>query len=180
MKVTRLLFIGVSSLWIFFAFLSLLIYKKENPIRLNYELQQNIRMLFPQGWAFFTKSPRDENMQLYQLSDNRLTLVDGQRQATLANWMGLKRSSRAMSVEYAYLLYNAPTDKWVQCETDPAAFIASHRLTNVVVTNDTPHPYLEGTYYLIKKGIIPWAWAAQRNQPTLPCSILKFTVVCKR
>ncbi|WP_157579243.1 SdpA family antimicrobial peptide system protein [Spirosoma montaniterrae] len=180
MKATRITFVGISLLWAGLAFFSLLTYVKDTPVRFSYEFQHNLRTLFPQGWAFFTKSPRDENIQLYRWENNRLILVDGQRQATFANLMGFRRSSRAMSVEYAYLLYNVPTTKWTRCETDPEAYIRSHKLTEVRVENNTPRPYLSGTYYLIQRGIVPWAWSSQTNRITLPSSILKLTVICNR
>ncbi|AKD55837.1 hypothetical protein SD10_13950 [Spirosoma radiotolerans] len=180
MKATRITFVGISLVWAGLAFFSLLTYVKDNPIRFSYEFQHNLRTLFPQGWAFFTKSPRDETIQLYRWENNQLTLVDGQRQATFANLMGFRRASRAMSVEYAYLLYNVAADNWARCENDPESFIRTHKLTNVRVENNTPRPFLAGTYYLIQKGIVPWAWASQADHITLPCSILKLTVVCKR
>lgn len=180
MQATRITFLGISLLWIGVAFFTLLTYSKDNPIRFSYEFQQNVRTLFPQGWAFFTKSPRDENLQLYRFANNRLELVEGQRQATLANLMGFKRSARAMSVEYAYLLYDVPADKWTRCETDPEAYIRSHKLPTVTVDNHTPRPYLSGTYYLIQQSLVPWAWASQTRQIILPSSILKLSVVCKR
>lgn len=180
MNANRITFIGLCMAWAGISFFSLLTYVKDNPIRFSYEFQHNLRTMFPQGWAFFTKSPRDENMQLYRWENNRLVLVDGQRQATFANLMGFRRASRAMSVEYAYLLYDVPAENWVRCEGDAEAYIRTHKLTNVQVENSTPHPYLSGTYYLIQKGIVPWAWATQADRITLPSSILKLTVVCKR
>ncbi len=176
----RLAFVGLCLFWSGLAFFALLTYVKDTPVRFSYEFQHNLRTLFPQGWAFFTKSPRDESIQLYRWENNRLRLVDGQRQATLENLMGFRRASRAMSVEYAYLLYNVPAENWVRCEGDPEAYLRTHRLANVEVENHTPRPYLSGTYYLIQKGIVPWAWASEADRITLPSSILKLTVVCKR
>ncbi|UFH55074.1 SdpA family antimicrobial peptide system protein [Spirosoma sp. KNUC1025] len=180
MQATRFTFVGICLLWIGFAFLALLTYTKDNPIRFSYEFQQNIRTLFPQGWAFFTKSPRDENLQLYRFVNNRLELVDGQRQATFANLMGFRRAARAMSVEYAYLLYDVPADKWKRSEIAPEAYIRSHNLPEVTVINKTPSPLLDGTYYLVQQGLVPWAWSSQADKITLPSSILKLSVVCKR
>ena len=180
MKALRITFVGLCLVWTGLGFFSLLTYVKDTPIRFSYEFQHNLRTLFPQGWAFFTKSPRDETIQLYRWENNRLKLVDGQRQATFANLMGLRRASRAMSVEYAYLLYNVPADNWIRCETDPESYIRTHKLNNVRVDNNTPNAYLSGTYFLIQKGIIPWAWASQAAHITLPCSILKLSVTCKR
>lgn len=180
MNIIRFTYASLAMFWGAFIFLTLLIYSKDNPIRFKYELHNSIRTLFPQGWAFFTKSPREENIQVYQLIDGKLQPIAHQRQATLENWMGFRRSARAISVEYAYLLYNVPSDRWTRCETDVETYINTHTLPTVSVVNATPEAFLQGEYYLVQKGIVPWAWAKHASQINLPASILKLNVLCKR
>jgi antimicrobial peptide system SdpA family protein len=176
MKTQRISFVAICIFWVAFAFISLLVYVEDNPIRMNYKSSHSIRMLFPQGWAFFTKSPRDENIQIYQLVNGKLEVMPGQRQATFEHLMGVKRDARAMSVEYATMLYDIPPTKWVKCEVNPSEFIKKHPMAAVKVKNKTPLALLHGDIYLISQATVPWAWAKFAKNVTLPSNILHLNI----
>lgn len=176
MKKQRIFFMAICSFWAFFAFLSLLVYVEDNPIRMNYKSSQSLKMLFPQGWAFFTKSPRDENVQAYHLVNGKLEVLPGQRQATIDHLMGVKRDARAISVEYATMLYDIPATKWVKCEINASEFIKTHQVVAVKVRNTTPLALLHGDIYLISQATVPWAWSKFAKNVILPSSILHLNI----
>ena len=176
MKTLRISFVAVCLFWAAFTFFSLLVYVEDNPVRMSYKSSHNSRVLFPQGWAFFTKSPRDPNIQLYHIVNGKLEVLPGQRQATFANLMGVRRNARAMSVEYAKMLYEIPATKWVKCDINPNIFIKKYPLEALNIKNPTPRALLHGDIYLIQQATVPWAWVKFAKNVTLPSTILHLNI----
>ncbi|WP_323375807.1 SdpA family antimicrobial peptide system protein [Streptomyces alkaliterrae] len=114
----------------------------------------------PQGWAFFTKSPRDVELVPYVYRDGEWRSALRAPHARPSNAFGLDRASRSQGIEMALLLERAGelTD-WADCAgaltavdcLDTAA--ASDR-----VRNPSPEPSLCGTAAIVQMRPVPWAW----------------------
>jgi len=179
-KRIRLSFIFIWVFWIVFIGYIFVGYNDDNPIKIKYPgFDKKVRLFLPEGWAFFSKSPRDDYMQIYENSNGHLIEIKGQRHGALSNLLGLKRTSRSMSVEYSYLLSKVKTKvEWSECNDNIDSFIAKNVVKPVDVINKTRSPILCGKYYIAQYKVIPWAWANNYENVQLPCKLTLLNVIC--
>ena len=78
----------------------------------------------PQGWAFFTKSPRDEGLRVYSVSDGSLGDHVQPANAEPGNAFGFDRGSRSQGTEMGMLNAAVPDETWVSCEGPRQACLA--------------------------------------------------------
>ncbi|QFG69462.1 SdpA family antimicrobial peptide system protein [Ornithinimicrobium pratense] len=75
-----------------------------------------LRATLPQGWAFFTRSPREENLRVYPVTADGLAPHVQAAIADPGHAFGLDRAVRAQGTESALVQYAAPAGAWVDCE----------------------------------------------------------------
>ena len=153
-----------------------------NPVRLPFEDSLRVSRLLPQGWAFFTRDPREERLTVHRLRDGRLVPAGRSPHVRAANAFGLNRVSRAEGVELELLVAAAEqraTGGWTPCATVPAecarALIAIggvHDLDPVV-----PRPLVCGDVILKLEAPVPWAWS-RFPPPSSRCRLLAVRVRC--
>ncbi|MFJ8931964.1 SdpA family antimicrobial peptide system protein [Streptomyces sp. NPDC102364] len=116
-----------------------------------------VNRLAPQGWSFFTKSPRESELQPFVLRDSvwqdRLLAPHGAPH----NAFGVNRRSRSQGIEMALLLSKARSLRWTACDRDLEACLA-RATRHGHVTNRTPEPTLCGTVALVEQKPVPFAW----------------------
>ena len=125
-------------------------------------------VFFPQGWAFFTKSPRTPELLAMAMPESGL--LEGPLESlaygpnTQARWFfGADRTSRIQEFEYE-LLNSASSDLgWFSCEA--RASVECVRRAEVLgaersdITNHFPAATLCGDIALLRTGVTPWAYA---------------------
>lgn len=110
----------------------------------------------PQGWSFFTKSPRDPDVR-FLTSDSGV--ADGDQVQVLTphsrpvNFFGWNRSSRAQAAELALVVGELEDSQWTTCNQDTCDQMEDP----VVVANPEPDPSLCGP--LTFQQVEPVAWA---------------------
>lgn len=72
--------------------------------------------LLPQGWAFFTRSPREAGLRVYPVRDGALGGHAQPANAEPGNLFGLDRDSRSQGTEIGLLNAAVPDEAWVACE----------------------------------------------------------------
>lgn len=116
------------------------------------KIRPEIVAIFPQAWGFFSRSPRDPNYAVYQLTQNGEVLSLTTWPATTAsNFYGLSRRGRSQGVEVASLALGAPTDAWHQCPSDgdPAQCVRLQSDARAVPsTNRVPSPSACGEIFV--------------------------------
>lgn len=147
----------------------------ELPFR-DSENVQVLNHLAPQGWAFFTKSPRGESIRLFERTPAGVSDASSYPLSDPQNWFGLDRLPRAQGTEYGTLLASQPDDHWTDCTdfdacTDPS--IPSHPVDNPV-----PSPTYCGDVYAIGYGTTPWAWRHFGYDPRQPERTVRMSVTC--
>jgi len=181
----RLIFILIWIGWILFSFINLVYYNDDNPIKLKYGglLDTRYKVVFPEGWAFFTKSPRDDYIQLYQWKNNKFEEYPYQRQADLNNWVGLKRNARSIGVEFAYLVGKIPQgeNQWLGCDAGVLdSCVNDSNFRTFEITNNTKDPLISGRIFAVKRKVIPWAWSSNYKKVKLPIEIISLNVSCPK
>jgi antimicrobial peptide system SdpA family protein len=153
-----------------------------NPVKLPYGklIEPPLRMLLPQGWGFFTKSPRDEDFYIYR----RTPLLDESWQPVFKgpssephNAFGFNRMPRTQGIEYGVLLGLIPSDVWKTCKSRLLDCLNIGNTPRFKVINPNPIPVLCGSLALVNQKPVPWAWA--RSATTMPSSYVLLEVSCR-
>lgn len=151
-----------------------------NPIRLPFEDRFDVRLVLPEGWAFFTRDPKDERM-LPMIRGER----DQWRRASQTpnfqprNFFGIDRAARAQGVELGLLLEEARGAERAACEEAPEVCLARIPVAQRV-HNRSPNPTLCGQVGVVFQKAVPWAWSrsSQEKKIIMPSQILRMDVEC--
>jgi len=149
-----------------------------NPIKLPYASEIRISRWVPQGWAFFTRNPREDDTLLFERSaTGHWVSAMAAPHAQSRNVFGLNRKSRAQQIEMAVLFYEVPEDAWGVCESAPQACLANATVSDTV-ENTSPRPTLCGDVGIARQPPVPWAWSASAGSITMPSKVARLKVNC--
>jgi antimicrobial peptide system SdpA family protein len=147
-----------------------------NPVYLPGAAQTNSLVLAPQGWAFFTRNPREERLLVYGRGpDGWRPLLLGP-QARLRNKLGLARKPRAQGVELAQLVEQAQ-NAWEPCDADFHVCL-TRMSSETQVRNSGPNRTICGPVVVVAQEPIPWAWLREPEPVTMSSRILVLKVLC--
>ncbi|MDA1477342.1 SdpA family antimicrobial peptide system protein [Bacillus changyiensis] len=166
------LFISSAVLFIIF-FFSLLNALPQNV--LNASNTKNVMLkIFPQGWSFFSKSPRAEE---FLILDTQGNLAVDWPNNSMKNLFGIDRHGRAQGIEAGVLAFQANKDLWKKCEGNINKCVEES--DNIVqMENPSPNPTLCGRYTIIRRKPVPWAWANITSPSDQPSSFVEVEVKC--
>jgi antimicrobial peptide system SdpA family protein len=151
----------------------------DNAVTLPYEasIRQPVRHLLPQGWAFFTRDPREADLLPFTRDEN------GQWQAALLgphsefrNVLGFARASRAQGVEMGNLAGGLVENDWQDCRGPVAPCLEAAAV--VTVENSAPAPSLCGDVGFVSRPPVPWAWSHSQQNLTMPGTVARLEVSC--
>lgn len=137
----------------------------------------NLGAIMPQGWAFFTRNPREENYFIYQKVEGKYQQVI-QSNCSRSNLFGTARKSRVQSVELGDILAKVDGHEWLSCPEGIGQSRAVDTLTEVLVLNRVETPTICGLYYIEKKEPVPWAWGKYYKEIAMPSSVIKIHTIC--
>jgi antimicrobial peptide system SdpA family protein len=149
-----------------------------NAVQLPYEMKlgQPIRLVLPQGWAFFTRSPREPDVVPYLRVDGRWRAALATPNAEPRNLFGLSRTARAQGVELGMLIGELGRDQWLDCTVDPT--VCLERATSVAARNTSLIPTLCGQVGLVSQQPLPWAWSQARDETIMPGRVARMDISC--
>jgi antimicrobial peptide system SdpA family protein len=160
-----------------FAVFIALIYFPNGPLSPNVSpnTEAGLRELIPEGWAFFTKSQRDEQFSIFRrIGTTWVNAFDGP-QGEPHNMFGLNRAPRAEGIEFG-LLKASVGPRFVTC--NEAWQTCAKHLVPIKVTNTETAPLLCGPLIFILQKPVPWSWA-QFSRVAMPTRILSANVACR-
>lgn len=109
----------------------------------------------PQGWGFFTRSPKDDNVDVYVVNKGDLSLLSYPN-ASYKNYLGCSRKSRTIGMEISIVMEKLKNVSWDTVIVDRPQLQIPMMVHHV---NPKFLNYLsKGEYLLVKKPITPWAW----------------------
>ncbi|PTR38985.1 antimicrobial peptide system SdpA family protein [Rhodococcus sp. OK611] len=115
--------------------------------------------LFPQGWAFFTRSPQEESFGAFSDRDGQLVPLDETPHSSVGNALGLDRESRKQVAELTLILHDIKDSEWTKCQVESAdscrQFITEKTYQ---VHNTQPAPLYCGSVVVIGRTLAPWAY----------------------
>lgn len=148
-----------------------------NPLSSSKATALNMNLILPQGWAFFTKSPREAGILAYQKENDRLVCAN-MRNSGSENLFGLSRRARVQGVELGAILAKLKGEKWFECKDGLKNANHLDTIPSIVVLNTAASPTFDGEYVLEEKKIVPWAWSQSANEINMPSKIIKINVIC--
>jgi antimicrobial peptide system SdpA family protein len=154
----------------------------ESPIAASFLPKVTLLSLAPQGWAFFTRDPR-EPQKLLRAVGRDATGKPALRSVAVGrveDYFGIGRRSRAREVEIALLMEQLPpTKKWTACSGPLVECATSDaRVPTVELHNRALVRSLCGEFVATEQEPVPWAWAQHRDQVNMPAKAIKLKVVC--
>lgn len=150
----------------------------ENVVRLPYqeEASRHLRAVLPQGWAFFTKSARSEDVEIYALTDGSLRSVRAGALAEPRNAFGLDRKARAQGPEMATLVRDLGPDAWQPCTGDVLSCVPGSSTTGL--RNGYDAPTICGDIVFVRTEPVPWAYRDLVPSERRPTSAARAEVSC--
>lgn len=136
-----------------------------------------VQMLLPEGFAFFTRNPRERDLYVYQRTDSTWTSAMLGPKSKPSNLFGFSRKSRMQSVETALLLSETTQEDWTDCETREEACFSELPVQDTV-TNVQPAPTACGVVGFARREPVPWAWSNRADSLTMPSTITKLKISC--
>jgi len=178
-NIYNLCFITSLFVFIFFVF-SLFFYTiKVNPVKLKTELSQTAFTLLPQGWAFFTRSPREAQVLIYKSDYNKNFKEVNQRHSSYKNIFGLNRQASKMIAELQFIKKEINDTLYTKTEWNYQANNFGLIPTSVIdVKNQFKDPLLCGEYLLVFQKSIPWAWSKNIEKIKMPSKIIRIKIEC--
>jgi antimicrobial peptide system SdpA family protein len=146
-----------------------------NPMFFRFQKERPVTQLWlPEGWAFFTRDAREERDVLYRLSErDEPRMVTGRRE-----FLGFRRVPRSENVELAMLLQKARPKQWTDCRGSFERCFGTSQGTTVHLEPATLHPFLCGSFVVVRQRPLPWAWLGAAAKTPMPARLLYFDVKC--
>ncbi|AZQ65653.1 SdpA family antimicrobial peptide system protein (plasmid) [Flammeovirga pectinis] len=157
-------FILILLLFVYFVLLIFFVSIPDNTIISDSIFKKNIASISPQGWGFFTKSPREELIYLYNSNFERIDFNN----SSPKNFFGIKRYSRALSREVSILASNVNDSVWTEGK-GIQIFIKEERIIDI--KDDRIKHIKKGEYYLVKYNLPPWALSKVTSKDMIPYKI---------
>ncbi|WP_228558196.1 SdpA family antimicrobial peptide system protein [Myxococcus sp. AB056] len=151
-----------------------------NPIHLPFEKHFDMKLILPEGWAFFTRDPREDRTLPYlRTPEGQWVWASNAPNFQLQNAFGINRVSRAQSVELGILTNDAAALEQVACNEAPSTCLERAPVAKTL-RNKSPRPTMCGELGLVFQRTIPWAWSrTHQDKPiTLPSKVLRLNVEC--
>jgi antimicrobial peptide system SdpA family protein len=169
--------IGVAVFWLIVAIYSVYPALPYSPLQLPYANLLNTQLWLPQGWAFFTRDPREDRTLIFVRTNGAWQSAYLAPHARLANLLGLDRASRGQGVEMGTFLKWMNGKSWSRCHDRPVDCL--DRIPVLAqLDNKYPHPTLCGTIGLVQQKPVPWAWSRSPTPVVMPSIVVKLEVRC--
>ncbi|HMO38475.1 MAG TPA: SdpA family antimicrobial peptide system protein [Saprospiraceae bacterium] len=179
MKYT-LLFITLAITGLSIAMIILFSISSFNPVRAKKDFNRQVYTFMPQGWAFFTRNPREAQVQLYQQDDKGDWRKVQHFHAHYSNAFGLSRRTTTLITELQYFKTNDLQDEdFINCESNyQRGIVGCVPDSTIVLQNKFDKPILCGEYILTFQEPVPWAWSRSMHKISMPSKVIRLNIQC--
>ena len=168
-KVYFLLNFFLSLTFLFVIFINSIGY---NLLTFNKKWSFELQFLFPQGWGFFTKDPREDQTTIYKEENNSLKELDLKNGAP-NSWLGMTRKNRIMLIELIQIINQVDSSNWKGIDSKEKMKAFTDTTKAIEVINFVNNAQLEGNFFVIKQKPVPWSWRANKNNLFMPAKGIK-------
>lgn len=149
-----------------------------SPIASSRVSRQETFTLLPQGWGFFTRSPRERWYTYWSLASGQWSRVD-LKGTSIENWFGLRRRSRIRLVRLGMLHAALTKADWRPCHGEMSECVKT-------LPAGSPHAAVSWRDDALCRSIVivsaepwPWAWASLKRPLFYQGQIARVDVRCK-
>ncbi|WP_291152583.1 SdpA family antimicrobial peptide system protein [Flavobacterium sp. UBA7680] len=162
----------ISTFWILF--LSY-VFKASIPIPSLDSFKQKAILfnIIPQGWGFFTRDPRENEISTYYITDGSIIKFT-QTNGNLNNFYGASRKNRFHGVELGLIVSQINPNSWVKMKG--GKFILNQKIHTDTIINSLNPSNIKGDFFIVEQERIPWAWAKNSDTIIMPYKYAKIHV----
>jgi antimicrobial peptide system SdpA family protein len=139
----------------------------------------SIFTFYPQGWGFFTRSPRLP-IDVYLIKENGKWIADPRlKSGTFYNLFGLDRTGRVANGAYQKIHFEVAKSKWNFCkdyQMKDYSFLSDTISTVNVKIKKVPGLQMPSDLIIVSKAITPYAYKDFENRTGLPVSFIKLKI----
>lgn len=151
---------------LFFKLIS--VYFGNNPLNNSQTSMTNYVSIFPEGWAFFTRSSKEPRLHIYTCESNMIKSVN-LRNFSSDYYFGISRHNRVLNIEVNDIM------KKIQLDSINSFEIMSNdeqNLSNLIkiknvkfkdITVDKKNKDFKGKYILAIQYLLPWSLLSQKS-----------------
>ena len=140
---------------------------------LNESIQKQLSVIFPEGWGFFTKSPRDLIMQVYKIENdtvNSISMSTHSKEAIL----GLSRKPRVIGYEASIIANEIPKSFWKDNTTNNLTHYIND--STLIIKKNNFKYFKKGDYLFKLYKKVPYAWAKKNQEEFNPFKIARIKI----
>jgi len=153
---------------------------KVNPIKLKMDLDNKVFTFVPQGWAFFTRDPREAQITIYKKNDKDQFVEINQRHSSVRNMFGLNRRASKIMSELQFIKKQINDTLFINTKWNYQENIQGKIPNSIIpVKNKIKHPILCGEYVVAFQKAVPWAWSQNIEQIKMPCKVIRIKIQCQ-
>ena len=177
--ILTLTFVTVALFWAVIIFNSAVSALPFNPLSGSKVEAIKYSLVLPQGWAFFTRSPREDQYYAYKMKGGELKSIL-HTNSSYKNAFGLTRNVRKRGVEMGGLIEQLTHKTWLKCPDGVLkdCITTNDSIATIQLINTAHHPTYCGEVWLERKPIVPWAWSRAENPVNMPSEFIKINVSC--
>ncbi|MFL0082489.1 SdpA family antimicrobial peptide system protein [Tenacibaculum maritimum] len=142
---------------VFIVFSMLLTFSEDNTVNLN---SNALRLLSPQGYAFFTRNPQEPQIFIYRIKNDTIEENLTKNSSTLDMFFGLSRVNRRESLEM-----NNVISKLTKWKDYTSLNDIKTTVQDTLKITSTDSKKIKGNFLIIKEKRIPWAWSKNLKTP---------------
>lgn len=152
---------------------------KDNPLKLKFSIDNEIFTFVPQGWAFFTRNPREAQIIIYKVNElNNLEEIN-QRHSSYLNIVGLNRRASKIMSELQFIKNKINDSLFVNTKWNyQKSNFNKIPNTTTEVKNQFKDPILCGEFVVVFQKAVPWAWSRDLYKIQMPAKIIRLKIIC--
>ncbi|UZT99069.1 SdpA family antimicrobial peptide system protein [Chryseobacterium fluminis] len=139
-----------------FTFISSL--SEQTCISVNPSIQKTFRTLLPEGWSFFTRSPREDMVTIYKIVENKPIKINS-LSSNAENFFGLSRKSRKLGYDLSIILSTFQRITWIKINSLENIKIEQQKFKKINKNQLQINTLDKGYYMIVSQPVIPWAWS---------------------
>jgi antimicrobial peptide system SdpA family protein len=173
-KIYLFSFIVFSTFFLFFVvvFVS---YLPFSPIAFSNKTKSHLQTLLPQGWAFFTRSPKEKTINVYQIKNKSVENIN-YKSGDIQFLFGAKKNARMQMFEIGTILNQIPDSLWLK---NKGAIKNTNILDTIIplqIVNRCIFKSVKGLVIIEKIDPLPWAWCNSKNTIKMPSEFVYLNV----
>jgi len=150
-------------LLLFWTFVLSNIFKSSVPVPSEQSYRNKV-MLFnfiPQGWGFFTRDPREDQVSYYKV-DKATRRIERftESNSGASSFFGASRKNRLKGFEMGMITAKINDSLWMREEGGNVFFLDDKILPDTIVNHFKPNN-IEGDFFVVKQKRVPWAKKAE-------------------